>query len=117
MNGLSVRWSLADCSPDVLDELASYVEATSYERFSGLDGLRFKTWRSRAGEWFEGTYVFVDDAHRADFQASFEANAATSPVSVTAGSPPVLIEAWEVVAVAEGPDGFLASARYQLRDE
>lgn len=112
MNGLSVRWSLADCEADVLDELASYVESVSYERFSGLEGLRFKTWRARAGAWFEGTYVFVDDAHRAAFQTSFEANAATAPASVAIGSPPVLIEAWDVVAVAEGPDGFLASARY-----
>ena len=112
MNGLSVRWSLVDCAPDVLDELASYVEASSYERFSGLEGLRFKTWRAHAGEWFEGTYVFVDDAHRAAFQTSFEAIAAETPVSVAVGSPPILIEAWDVVAVAEGPDGFLASARY-----
>lgn len=117
MNGLSVRWSLVDCPADVLDQLASYVESTSYERFSGLEGLRFKTWRARAGAWFEGTYVFVDDAHRADFQASFEANAATTPVSLAVGSPPVLIEAWNVVAVAEGPDGFVASARYELGDQ
>ena len=41
MNGLSVRWSLVDCAPGVMDELASYVETTSHERFSGLEGLRF----------------------------------------------------------------------------
>jgi hypothetical protein len=101
-----------DCAPDVLDHLASYVETASYERFSGLEGLRFKTWRARAEAWFEGTYVFVDDAHRDAFQTSFEAIADETPVSVAVGSPPVLIEAWDVVAVAEGPEGFLASARY-----
>lgn len=113
MHGLSVRWSLLDAPAEVLDELASYVESASYARFSGLDGLRFKTWRARAGEWFEGTYVFVDDAHRAAFQQSFEATAAETPVSVAVGSPPILIEPWDVVAVAEGPEGFLAAPTYQ----
>ncbi len=27
----------------------------------GCPGLRFKTWRVRRGEWFEGTYVFATD--------------------------------------------------------
>ena len=112
MQGLTVRWSLAGCPAATLDELASYVESTSYERFSSLDGLRFKTWRARVGEWFEGTYVFVSDAQRAAFQASFEAIAAEAPASLVVGSPPILIEAWDVVAVAEGPVGFLAAPRY-----
>lgn len=112
MNGLTVRWSLVGTPANLLDELAEYVESTSYERFSGLDGLRFKTWRARAGAWFEGTYVFADDAHREAFQTSFEAIAAEAPASAMIGSAPILIEAWDVVAVAEGPEGFLASARY-----
>jgi hypothetical protein len=112
MHGLSVRWSLAGCPAEVLDELASYVESSSYGRFSSLDGLRFKTWRARAGEWFEGTYVFASDAQRAAFQASFEAMADETPVSLAVGSAPVAIEPWDVVAVAEGPEGFLAAPRY-----
>jgi hypothetical protein len=112
VNGLTVRWSLVGTPAELLDELAAYVESTSYERFSSLEGLRFKTWRARAGEWFEGTYVFVDDAHRADFQASFEAKAAEAPASLMIGSAPITIEAWNVVAVAEGPEGFLAAPRY-----
>ena len=112
MLGLTVRWSSAGCPAATLAELASYVESTSHERFSGLEGLRFKTWRARAGEWFEGTYVFETDAQRADFQASFEAKAAEAPASLVVGSPPILIEAWDVVAVAEGPAGFLAAPRY-----
>jgi hypothetical protein len=112
VNGLSVRWSLADRPAEVLEELASYVESTSYERFSGLEGLRFKTWRARAGEWFEGTYVFETDEARTAFQASFEAIAAEAPASEVVGAPPILIEPWDVVAVAEGPEGFLAAPRY-----
>jgi hypothetical protein len=112
VNGLSVRWSLVGCPADLLAELADYVESASHARFTDLEGLRFKTWRARAGEWFEGTYVFEDDAHRADFQASFEAKAAEAPASMMIGSAPILIEEWDVVAVAEGPAGFLAAPRY-----
>ena len=90
MLGLTVRWSLVGCPAGTLTELASYVESTSYDRFGDLDGLRFKTWRARAGEWFEGTYVFETDAHRADFQASFEAKSAEAPASLVVGSPPIL---------------------------
>ena len=102
MAGLTVRWSLADAPDGVEDALASYVADTSHARFTGMEGLRFKTWRMRAGEWFEGCYVFVDGAARAAFQESFEATAAESPGSRLIGSPPVLIEACTVVAVAEG---------------
>jgi hypothetical protein len=77
-----------------------------------MDGLRFKTWRMRAGEWFEGCYVFVDAAARTAFQASFTQTAADSPGSTIIGSPPVLIEECTVVAVAEGASGFRAAQRY-----
>ena len=59
-----------------------------------------------------GEIVFASDQARADFQESFEATAAESPGSQIIGSAPVLIEPCEVVAVAEGADGFLAAARY-----
>jgi hypothetical protein len=109
--GLTVRWSLVDAPEGVEDALASYVADTSHARFTGLGGLRFKTWRLRAGEWFEGCYVFVDDAARAAFQESFEATAAESPGSQLIGSAPVLVEECTVVAVAEGADGFVSRAR------
>jgi hypothetical protein len=109
--GLTVRWSLVDAPEGVEDALASYVADTSHARFTGLEGLRFKTWRLRAGEWFEGCYVFVDDAARAAFQESFEATAAESPGSQLIGSAPVLIEECTVVAVAEGGGGFVSRAR------
>ncbi len=111
MLGLTIRWSLADAPAGVSEELAAYVADTSHARFTGMAGLRFKTWRTVPGEWFEGTYVFVSDEARAEFQRTFTEGAADAPGSRIIGSPPVLIEACDVVAVAEGWDGFRAAPR------
>lgn len=111
MRGLTVRWSLADAPADVAEQLATYVADTSHARFTGQDGLSYKTWRTVPGEWFEGCYVFADDAARAAFQESFTAVAAESPGSQIIGSAPVLIEPCEIVAIAEGAAGFAAAAR------
>lgn len=111
MRGLTVRWSLADAPAGVEEQLASYVESTSHARFTGMAGLSFKTWRVRPGEWFEGSYVFATDEARAAFQAEFTAGAADAPGSRIIGSAPVLIEAHDVVAIAEGWDGFHAAPR------
>ncbi len=113
VNGLTVRWSLADAPAGVEDALASYVAETSHARFSVMEGLRFKTWRCVPGEWFEGCYVFADDAARAAFQETFTAGAAESPGSQIIGSPPVLIEPCSIVAVAEGASGFVAAPRVE----
>jgi hypothetical protein len=110
MYGLSVRWSLAGATDGVAKELREYVVGRSLERFSGMAGLRFKTWRMRPGEWFEGTYVFATAAARDAFLASFRETAATSPGSAIIGSAPVAMEPFEVVAVAEGGEGFAAGA-------
>lgn len=112
MNGLTVRWSLADAPPGVEQALADYVAGTSHARFSAMEGLRFKTWRMRSREWFEGCYVFADDAEREAFQETFTAGAAESPGSQIIGSPPILIEECSIVAVAEGASGFVAAERY-----
>ncbi len=112
MKGLTVRWSLADAPDDVEAELAAYVAETSHARFTGMTGLHFKTWRVRTGEWFEGCYVFVSDEARAEFQATFTEGAADAPGSQIVGSPPVLIEECDIVAVAEGWDGFSARASF-----
>ena len=112
MHALTVRWSLADAPDGVEQALASYVADTSHARFTGQPGLRFKTWRTRPGEWFEGCYVFASPQAREDFQTTFTATAAESPGSQIIGSPPVLIEPCEVVAVAEGGAGFLAAPSY-----
>ena len=112
MKGLTVRWSLTDAPAGVEDQLASYVEGTSHAKFTGMAGLRFKTWRMRPGEWFEGCYVFATDEARAAFQETFTAGAAEAPGSKIVGSAPILIEECDVVAIAEGWDGFEAAARY-----
>ena len=111
MRGLTVRWSLADAPAGVEEALAAYVEETSHAKFSSLDALSFKTWRMRPGEWFEGCYVFADDATRAAFQEKFTAGAPDAPGSQIIGSAPISIEACEIVAVAEGGDGFAPFAR------
>ncbi len=111
MNGLTVRWSLVDAPVGVAEQLASYVADSSHARFTGMAGLAYKTWRMVPGEWFEGCYVFADDATRAAFQETFTAGAAESPGSQLVGSAPILIEPCEIVAVAEGAAGFAATPR------
>ena len=111
LRGLTVRWSLADAPAGVDEALADYVAETSYDRFSALPDLAYKTWRTVPGEWFEGCYVFADEAARASFQETFTAGAADAPGSRIIGSPPVLIEACAVVAIAEGGAGFRPARR------
>lgn len=108
--GLSVRWPLADAPSEVHDKLREYVVGTSIANFMFLDGLAFKTWRMREGEWFEGTYVFDTERVRDEFRSTFEAGADSSPVSQLVGAAPVLIDDFEVVAIAEGPAGFRRGA-------
>ena len=92
-----------------MEALPDSTDASGAWRVTGMAGLRFKTWRMLPGEWFEGDYVFSSDAERAQFQETFTAGAAEAPISVMLGQPPVLIEAYEVLAVAEGWDGFVAA--------
>ena len=108
--GLTVRWSLEDAPADAADQLREYVVGTSIARFMFLDGLAFKVWRMREGEWFEGTYVFATAADRDAFRSDFEVGALASPVSKLVGSGPITIEAYEVVAIAEGPAKFRRGA-------
>jgi hypothetical protein len=112
LHGLTVRWSLTDAPAGTAEALASYVEETSHARFTGMAGLRFKVWRIRDGEWFEGCYVFESDAARDAFQERFTATAAEAPGSRIVGAPPVAVEPCQVAAVAEGGAGFLAAPRY-----
>lgn len=108
--GLSVRWSLEHASEGVETALRKYVVETSMARFAVREGLAFKTWRMRSGQWFEGTYVWDTQVARDVFAESFAAEAAGSPGSQMIGSPPVWIEPFEVVAVVEGPEGFREGA-------
>lgn len=111
MKGLTVRWSLAAAEDGVEESLAAYVADTSFARFTGMTGLQFKTWRMAPGDWFEGCYVFASDEARSEFQETFAAGAAKSPVSVLVGTAPILIEPCDIVAVAEGWEGFAATPR------
>ena len=111
MLGLTVRWSLENAPDGVEDELATYVADTSHAKFTGMGGLSYKTWRMRRGEWFEGCYVFATAEDRAAFQETFTAGAADAPGSQLIGSAPILIEECDIVAVAEGSDGFTAAPR------
>jgi hypothetical protein len=106
MLGLTVRWSLENAPDGVVEELASYVGGTSHAKFTGMPGLAYKTWRCRPGEWFEGCYVFATDQARAEFQATFTETAADAPGSQIIGSAPILIEECDIVAIAEGWEGF-----------
>lgn len=110
MRGLSVRWPLTGTDDALAAQLREYVAGPSYAKFSGMPGLSVKTWRMRAGDWFEGTYVFATAADRAAFQTTFTAGAATAPVSVMVGAGPDFIEEFEVLAVAEGGAGFVPGA-------
>jgi len=107
MRGLTVRWSLAGAPAGVEDALRAYVEGTSHSRYSGREDLRFKTWRMLGGEWFEGCYVFETSSARESFEQAFKEAGAGSPSSQIIGSAPLLIEACEIVAVAEGASGFV----------
>jgi hypothetical protein len=108
--GLSVRWSLTDAAPDVPAKLREYVTGTSIARFQGMPGLHMKTWRMVESEWFEGTYVFATRTDRDQFLAGFMPGESTAPGTLIVGSPPVAYEPFEVVAIAEGGEGFVAGA-------
>jgi hypothetical protein len=108
--GLSVRWSLKEADAGVPQQLRDYVTQTSLARFSGMEGLHFKTWRMIEGEWFEGTYVFATREDRDHFLAGFMPGEANAPGSLLIGSTPIAYEPFEVVAVAEGGSGFVSGA-------
>ncbi len=55
--------------------------------------------------------MFASDDARREFQETFAAGAAESPGSQIIGSAPILIEECDVVAIAEGWDGFEATPR------
>jgi hypothetical protein len=113
MHGLTVRWSLTDAPEGTESALADYVRDTSHARFSGMPGLRFKTWRTVPGQWFEGCYVFESDEARRSFHEEFAAGASEAPGSTIIGSAPVLIEPCEIVAVAAGEAGFREAPSYR----
>ncbi|HET7476664.1 MAG TPA: hypothetical protein VFJ97_11675 [Dermatophilaceae bacterium] len=103
--GLSVRWSLAEASPDAPARLREYVVGTSLAKYAVKAGLSVKIWRMREGEWFEGTYVWATKAARDKFAETFAADAVNAVGTQIIGTEPS-IEPFEVVGVTEGPAGF-----------
>jgi len=79
MYGLTVRWSLGGTLEELPQRLRDYVVGESLAKFTGREGLRFKTWRMRPGEWFEGIYVFESAEARDGFQESFSARRRPRP--------------------------------------
>lgn len=106
MYGLAVRWSLEGTGPETAEALREYVRSTSLQRFTGMAGMRFKTWRMVEGAWFEGTYVWASAEERDAFAEADRARTAESPVTGIIGAEPVVYQAVEVVGVAEGGAGF-----------
>lgn len=117
MFGLAVRWSLAGAPAGSLESLRGFVEDESYARSASLEGLRFKSWRAVDGAWFEHSYVFVSDEARSRFQAGLVEQGSGDAVSQIVGSPPVLIEPCEIVAVVRGTAGFRSSSRFEPDSE
>ncbi len=106
--GLTVRWSLRGAASDIEGKLREYVTGTSMHKFASLPGLRSKIWRMRESEWFEGVYIWSDPQSRDAFAASFAATGGDNPGSELIGAAPEVIEPFEVVAIAQGPAGFIA---------
>ena len=108
MRGLTVRWSLADAPDGVEEELATRRE-TSHARFTGMAGLAFKRGGCAAASGSRGP-TCSPPTRRAEFQRAFVEGAAEAPGSRIIGSPPILVEECDVVAIAEEADGFTAAS-------
>ncbi len=107
--GLTVRWSLREAG-EVEQALRDYVVGTSMARFAVEEGLSFKTWGMRPGEWFEGHYAWANKHDRDGFTKRFAEQAPKAAVTKIVGSAPSAIEPFEVVAVTEGVAGFSRGA-------
>ena len=117
MLGLTVRWSLTDAPEGVEEQLRDYVAETSHARFTGMAGLRFKTWRMVRAS---GSRAATSSPPTRRVRSSSASSPRVPPsrrARQIVGSAPVLIEACDVVAVAEGWDGFgpTAAAPERLR--
>lgn len=94
---LNILWDLsAPGARCTVDDLERGVHEAGLARFSGLDGLHLKVWY-RDGTRYGSTMVFADAAAR-DETAGWLADR----VSALCGLPPVRLERYEVIAVAEG---------------
>lgn len=104
MYGLTIRWSLTDADAAVNAQLRAYVRDESVQRFTGLAGLRWKTWQMVDGGFFAGNYVWATEAARAEFLTEFRAN--PSRVTQLLGHAPDTIQEYDIVGLAVGAEGF-----------
>ena len=91
---------------------AAYVDESSHARFTDMRGLRFKTWRMRPGPVVRGLLRLRQRRGALGLPAHLRQGAGESPGSKIIGSAPVLIEECDIVAMAEGQDGFRAASRF-----
>lgn len=101
--GLTVRWSLQGVRAGAEQEFRDYVLDISHPKFSGFAGLHQKFWSVVPGDHVEGVYLWSSDAARKQWIVDLATT--PSPVNKIIGREPVLIEEFDVVAVAAGGDG------------
>jgi hypothetical protein len=98
---LHLLWDLsqpgATCT---VDDLERAVHDAGLERFTGLDGMHAKVW-FRDGEHYGSMMVF-EDAGTRDATLDWIADRVTA----LCGLPPVRLERFDVIAVAEGAAGI-----------
>jgi hypothetical protein len=103
---LHLLWDLqqpgAACS---VDDLERAVHEAGLARFTGLEGLHSKVW-FRDEHRYGSLMVFADRAARDDCMGWI-----ADRVSEASGLPPARVEAYDVIAVAEGSAGPLPADR------
>lgn len=107
MHGLTVRWSLQDSPAGTEQALRDYVRDSSVPRFTGMPGLVQKTWQMAERGFFSGVYVWATPEARAQFLEEFRAG--PSEVTRLIGHGPDFVQEWDLVGVAVGADGPLAT--------
>ena len=112
MKGLTVRWSLANTPEGVEEALATYVARHLPRSLHRHGRAELQDLADGARRVVRGAATSSRPARRArSSSAPFTEAAADSPGSTIIGSSPVLIEACDIVAIAEGWDGFKAAPR------
>ena len=99
MRAVLVLWGLSTGSKVTFEELREYLRGESIDRFSGMAGLRQKTWISNpvTGHW--GALYLFDTREQAD---ELVGHIASGKVVQLTGLTPVTIEQFDVEAVTEG---------------
>lgn len=99
MRAVLVLWDLSAGSKVTFEELREYLREESIARFSGMAGLRQKTWISNpvTGHW--GALYLFDTPGQAD---ELVGHIASGKVVQLTGLTPATIEQFDVEAVTEG---------------